>query len=478
MRRLPWTKAMASRALVALAATTLIACASNEFSPRPPDLRGAPKLWVPSFTTARLSNGITLHVNTDPYLPMVSVAIGIRGGFLMDSPEKAGLAQFFTRNLLARTERLDRKELARAMDTVGARIGGGALADGILMYTDVMEDRAVGALKLLAEILSHPGFDAAQMERIRIEQRSNLEDGLGNPGTAAMWGIRQVVFGTGHPMGLPEVGTKSSIASFTLDDLQARAHQVLRPDQIVIVMAGRVEPALAQKAVEAVFGGWAAPSGPPAALVKPVGPGPAPEDRQLVHYIPQAGASQTTIVVARRGLAIGDPNYEFLRMVSGRAPRGASAWLRGVEQVTYGVGGINEANTQSGFFGARLSVETPATGMALKSLLGRYGARLGGSVDIEKVLLLTGEGQPFYTLHGRTTSIARQFVLGLPLDHFAQLRQRIDDVREAEIEIKTQDLIDDDLMEVVLVGDEAAIRAQVPATGLGTLTRLILSAGR
>jgi hypothetical protein len=39
-------------------------------------------------------------------------------------------------------------------------------------------------------------------------------------------------------------------------------------------------------------------------------------------------------------------------------------------------------------------------------------------------------------------------------------------------------LIDDDLMEVVLVGDEAAIRAQVPATGLGTLTRLILSAGR
>jgi zinc protease len=478
MRRQVSAKWAAWGGLVALAAATLVACASTEFSPQPPDLRGAPKLWVPSFSTARLSNGITLHVNTDPYLPMVSVAVGIRGGFLMDPPDKAGLAQFFVRNLMARTERLDRKQLAQTMDVIGARIGGGVLGDGIVMSTDVLEDRATGALKLLAEILIRPGFDAGEMERIRLEQRSNLDDGLGNPGTAAMWGIRQVVFGTGHPMGLPEVGTKSSIHGFTLDDLKARAHQVLRPDQIVIVMAGRVEPALAQQAAQAVFGGWAAPAGPPAALAKPAGPGPEPEDRQLVHYIPQAGASQTTIVVARRGLPIGDPNYEFLRMVSGRAPRGASAWLRGVEQVTYGVGGIFEANSQAGFFGARLSVDAPATGMALKSLLGRYGARLGGSIDIEKVLLLTGEGQPFYTLRGRTASVARQHILGLPLDHFAQLRQRIDDVREAEVEIKTQDLIDDDLMEVVLVGDEAAIREQVPATGLGTLTRLILSAGR
>jgi zinc protease len=471
-----WPRMMAWAALLAVAA-----CASGGFSPQPPDMRGAPKLWVPAFTTARLPSGLTLHVNPDPYLPMVSIAVGLRGGYLIDRPGKSGLAHFFAQNLVTRCERFDHLGLAATFDVVGAPVDAQVMADGILLTIDVLEDRAAGALKLMAELLSRPGFDEATMERVRLQQRSNLEDGFGNPATAATWGLRQVLFGPRHPMAVPALGTRSSLAGLSLADLQERARLVLRPDQAVVVVAGRVDPQMVLQVVQNVFAGWTAPASGAVtvdSLLAQVGPGPEPEKRTRVHYIAQAGASQTTVVVGRRGLPITDPHYDHLRLVSGRAPADASSWLRGTVQVTYGVGGIADANTRTGYFGATLTVDTPSTGMALESLLSRYGARLDGSVDIEKVLLLSREGLPYYTLAGRTASVAGHFVSGRPLDYFAQLRQRIDDERAQNVELVAETFIDDDRMQVVLVGDEAALRAQIPGIDEGTLTPLLLTAAQ
>ncbi|HEY0708391.1 MAG TPA: insulinase family protein, partial [Polyangia bacterium] len=245
-------------------------------------------------------------------------------------------------------------------------------------------------------------------------------------------------------------------------------------------VSGNVDVPTVEQVAQTLFGGWTVAAGGDgdarrAALVASADASKA-EDRERVFYIPQKGATQTTVVVGRKGLALTHPQHYLLRLVTGRAPAGASAWLRGVEQVTYGVSSIGDANTVTGYFGARLSVDTPSTALALESIVSRYGARLPGNFDIEKVVLLATEGMTFYSLAGRTRAVARQHIAGQPLDHFAQLRQRIDDQRVAEVETVTDDFIDDDSMQVVLVGDEAALRGQIPGTRLGELTPLDLAA--
>ena len=62
----------------------------NTVSVAPLLILGAPpKLWVPAFTTSHLPNGLELSVNPDNYLPMAAIAVGVRGGFLLDPPAKA-----------------------------------------------------------------------------------------------------------------------------------------------------------------------------------------------------------------------------------------------------------------------------------------------------------------------------------------------------------------------------------------------------
>jgi zinc protease len=475
------TTTVAARTIVGSAlllfASLLSACASSGFSPQPPELRGEPKLWVPAFTTTRLPNGLTLHVNADPHLPMVAVAIGIRGGYLLDPPNKAGLSALMADSLITQSARIDRRTLANSYDAVGNRPTVATTPDGIILSMDVLEDRSAGALKIFSELLMRPAFDADDLERLRLEAAAEIEDSLSRPDSLALMGLRQLIYGDQHPLGLPSRGTRTSLTRITVTDLEERARQVLRPDQVVIVVAGAVDATLVAQTTSTLFGAWARP-GTPSVRPPVVGPGLEPEGRKQVFFIAQPGATQTTIAVGRRGLPLTHPDHYLLRLVTGRAPAGASAWLRGKERVTYGVSALSEANTCSGHFGARLSVDAGATAMALDSIIGRYNARLDGYLDGEKVGLLAGEGLSFYSLKGRVISVAGQHVQGLPLDHFMQLRQRIDDQREGEVQIVSDKFIDGDAMQIVLVGDVNQLNAQVPGTNLGALTPLRLAAWR
>jgi predicted Zn-dependent peptidase len=241
---------------------------------------------------------------------------------------------------------------------------------------------------------------------------------------------------------------------------------------VSIGVAGRVEPELVAKAVTVKFGEWKAPAAarPPAAPAVVRDPG----SRKKIYYLPRPALSQTVICLGSRGVPESDPRYHLLRMVTGRAPASAGSWLRGVEQVTYGVRAIDEASTQTGLYGSYLSVDAGATGSALKSVLDRYDAQLEGYFDIEKVVVLTIEGSPFFTLAGRAQHVARLFVRGLPIDHFTQLRERLDNERGNELSNLVFDFMKSDRMQVVLVGDPEIIKSQVPPLGEGELEVLQL----
>jgi predicted Zn-dependent peptidase len=466
-RTRPWQVPLL--ALVGLGA----GCAAAGFSPQPPELGGAPKLWVPEFTSTRLGNGLSLHVNPDPYLPMVAVAVGIRGGALLDPPEKAGLTALLAEAMVARTERLDRQTMAAVYDAVGGQVRARVGPDGIVLSIEVLEDGLAGALKLLAEILLRPGFDPGTLAWLKADQVSWLASLESDPTAAAMQGLRQVVFGTRHPLGLPLRGTRSSVRSFTLEDLQARHRLSVQPANVAIAVAGRAAPAEVQQLVSGLFGGWA--SSGPALGKRAIPAAPAVEDRHHVHMIARPGLSQTVVYVGRLGLGQSDARYYFLRIAARRVAASAGGWLRGVEHMTYGVGAIDDASARFGIYGAHLAVDAKATGEGVRSMVERYDAMPGGFYDIEKVVVLTQEGRPYYTIAGRTGTIAELFLLERPVDHFKKLREMIDDDRGNDLTDVTYEFIKSSKMQVVLVGDPDVIRAQVSSLGLGELRPLQLA---
>jgi zinc protease len=448
-------------------------CASSNFSPYPPPRRGAPKLFVPSFATSKLSNGLQISVNRDGYLPMAAIAVGIRGGSLLDPPAKAGLSRLLADMLTTRADQLPRLKLAGLYDAIGDRVHVEVMPDGIILHLEVLEDRTGPALAMLAHLLQHPDFDPDELERLRSISKTLASHQLADPDTAAMLAIRQVVFGAQHPAGASAQGTPRSLAAITVADLRTRYEQVVRPDNIVIGVAGRAEPELVVKVATDRFGGWKAP--PTARATSSGGAGPDPGKRTKIYYLSRPALSQTVICVASRGVPESDPRYHLLRMVTGRAPASAGSWLRGMEQVTYGVQAIDEASSQTGLYGSYLSVDAKATGSALKSVLDRYDAQPEGSFDIEKVVVLTMESRSFFTLSGRAHHVASLFVRGLPIDHFTKLRERLDDERGSDLPNLVFDYMKSDRMQVVLVGDPEVIKSQVPPLGEGELEELRLT---
>jgi zinc protease len=465
------TGVVATIAAVALASA---GCAGRAgLMPQPPELLGEPKMWMPTFTSRTLPNGIVLQTNRDLYLPMVSIAIGLRGGAAGDPADKAGLTLLMMRALISRTERLDRVHLSALFDVVGGVPSARAMPDGVVFQLDVLEDRLHGALRLLGEVLQKPGFTDEELARLKDEQQRLFVERIADPDAAAMAGMRQVLYGRGHPLGRPAEGTRASLAGISVADLRARHQQVVHPRNLALVVSGRFEDAELTQAVNEVFGKWT-PAPPPPAPPLPAAALPAGSKRQQVFYVPRPGLAQTVILVGTPGLPEKHPDRYVLRILARRVPGSASGWLRGVQQVTYGVGYIEDVSAQAGWVGAQMAVDAAHTGSALASLVNRYDAMVGGNFDVEKVALLTGEGMPYYSIVGRTVTLASLHARGLPLDHWAQLRQKLDDEREHNLQNLMMEHLSGDRMQVVLVGDPDVITRQVPGQGLGGLQLLTL----
>jgi hypothetical protein len=102
----------------AFVATALVAACgggSDVVRPPPPLAYRPPRLDVfwPNFKATRLPNGLTAICNGDPGLPLVSVALGVRGGTAIDPVPRAGLSHVLARTLAtARTRKLAPHDLA------------------------------------------------------------------------------------------------------------------------------------------------------------------------------------------------------------------------------------------------------------------------------------------------------------------------------------------------------------------------------
>ncbi len=462
-----------ARLLAALLASTLAACgATASYSPQPPELLGAPKLWVPTFSTKRLGNGIETLVNVDPHLPVVSIAIGIRGGSLLDGPGRAGLSSLLAAAMVERTQVLPRVRMLGLYDHLGARMHASSSPDGLMFQIQVLEDRLPEALGLASEILRRPLFDPGLLERLKAEQLASLEAIESNPSALGRAGLDYVLFGGAHPLGLPAVGTRSSLRRISVDDLAARHRAIVRPDNVVIVVAGRADPQVASTAIERLLGDWKADASGP--TPKPAVAVPTPGERRIVHFVARPEQTQTTMVVGQLGPPRTHPDQPLVAIFAGRVSRSAGGWLRGVENLTYGVSSLVDVNGTTGIYGAQAHVDAQATGRALESLVQRYDAQVGGSFDVEKVVTLTQLGMPGYTIVGRARQQADLYVGGLPFDHWARLRARLDDMRSSELPDVFYDYAKSARMQIVLVGDPAVIKSQVPPLGLGELRELAL----
>ncbi|AEI65546.1 M16 family metallopeptidase [Corallococcus macrosporus] len=259
---------MKTRALMSL--TALLGLAGCATTPKPPPDETAPPPAVPAqteqpqatspeaaaparpesvpATPLRQPKPMELVVLARPDTPIVSFRLVFHTGSVDDPKGKEGLTAL-TARLMAEggTQKLSASQLLEALYPMAAELDVFVDKEFTAFSGRVHKDFLTRFQDIFTDVLLAPRLDAAELERLRANAISDVENGLRSANDEALGKVAlDALIYEGHPYAHFTGGTVQGLKAITLDDVKAHAQRVFTQDRLVIGLAGAVDDALAQ----------------------------------------------------------------------------------------------------------------------------------------------------------------------------------------------------------------------------------------
>ncbi|MCI5564867.1 MAG: insulinase family protein [Clostridiales bacterium] len=245
-----------------------------------------------------LENGLTLLVETMPYLRSASIGVWVKAGSVLETPEENGLSHFMEHMAFKGTQKRTSRQIAEEMDAVGGHLNAATSKLCTNYYAKVIDEDLPLAADILADIVRNPALDRQEMDKERgviLEEIAMVED---SPEDVVYDVLAEAVFGV-QPLGQTILGPSERIAAYQPEDLRAFRARHYGPQNTVVAIAGNVEPQRARALVEEKFGDWRGAAGeifPEEVAVD--------EQRRLFR---DKDTEQVHLCVSFRGVGMGSP---------------------------------------------------------------------------------------------------------------------------------------------------------------------------
>ncbi|MEM6837518.1 MAG: pitrilysin family protein [Cyanobacteria bacterium P01_C01_bin.120] len=267
-----------------------------------------------------LDNGLTVVVIENPVADIVSARLLINAGTAREPRSQAGLFSLLSSLLTKGTQNLSSMEIAERVESVGASVGTDASADYSLISLKTVTADFEAILALTADILRFPSFPAAEFDLEQHLTLQSIRSMKEQPFTLAFNALRAAMYGE-HPYGVPGIGTEASVTNLSPDDLSQTHQTFYRPDNCVMVVAGRITPVAAIALVKEYLGDWAAPPTAMPPQVYPAVPTTA------THQAIAQPTHQSIILVGYPAPPVKDEAYATLKLISTYLGSGLSSRL-------------------------------------------------------------------------------------------------------------------------------------------------------
>lgn len=261
---------------------------------------------VPPIQHWTLDQGARVYFVQNDNLPIVDIrltfdAAGARDG---DLP---GLAQLTSALLDQGNGGVDAGEIARRLETVGARLSGGSERDMAWLQLRSLTNPAAleQAVDTLARIIGSPDFPATAFERQKARMLVGLQAVRQSPDELGTRAFYRAIYGN-HPYANPPSGTEQSLPQITRDHVVNFYRQYYTAGNVVIAIVGAIDRAQAETLARRLND--ALPAGPAAPPLPPVQP-PAQSQLEQVPF----NSAQTHIIIGQPAIARGDKDiYAFM----------------------------------------------------------------------------------------------------------------------------------------------------------------------
>lgn len=438
-----------------------------------------PPVRFPPVREGRLSSGLRLRTVEHAGPPVVTCVLTLPVGSASDPDRQPGLVALTADLLDEGSMTRPALELHVALDRIGARLGTVVGTDALTVSLTTLGRFAAEGLRLLAEIVVTPRFDAADVDRVRQLRRNRLRQLRTVPGAVADRVLLETLY-PAHPYGHLGIGTDESLEGLDVDDVRRFHQEALGLGSATLVAVGALSHSELADAAEQAFGDLPAEAPDAGVVVDPSDlPPPGPASARLV-LVDRPGAVQTELRVGHVGAARLTPDYHALlalnMVLGGQFSSRLNQRLREEKGYTYGVRSAFDCRRAPGPFSVEAGVQADATVESVQEVLAQMSAIgddrpvTSSEIDLARAALTRGFARGFETAGQVARGIARLVSQRLPADYYDTFVPMVESVQIGAVTAAARVHLRAEEATVVAVGPAERYSDALADLGLGLPT--------
>lgn len=194
-------------------------------SPGPTPAPVPPSMWRGVF-----ANGLKYIGTENKEVPRTYMLLSISAGHRQEDPAKAGMAQLLVAMLDQSTQKYSAERIEEKTEMLGSEISISLSSDEIQVFITSMTRNLDSTFALVEQKLFYPKWDAAEFELVKKRQLESIANMSTQPGAMADFIYSKMLYGEGHIMAIPQMGTKETVEKLTLEDVKAYHAKMFSPD--------------------------------------------------------------------------------------------------------------------------------------------------------------------------------------------------------------------------------------------------------
>ena len=207
-----------------------------------------------SVTRATLANGLTVLVHRDVSAPVVAIVTYVKAGYFDETDDVVGVAHVLEHMYFKGTPARGVGEIAKQTKAAGGYLNAGTIYDHTSYYAVLPASGFVAGLEVQADAYANSMIDAEELAReleVIIQEAKRKAD---NPQALAIETLYELLHDR-HRIRRWRIGREPGLRALRREHVDGFYRNFYHPGSTVLVVAGDVDPQVALREIERLYGG-------------------------------------------------------------------------------------------------------------------------------------------------------------------------------------------------------------------------------
>jgi predicted Zn-dependent peptidase len=206
------------------------------------------------YTLHTLDNGLRIVIERMPDVRSAAAGFLVRTGARDEVAEAAGVSHFLEHMMFKGTAKRDWRQITVEFDQMGSLYNAFTSEDRTVYFGWVRQKDIARQMELLADMIRStlPQGEFDTEKKVVLEEIAMAKDSLEH---VAFDFIQEKVFAD-HPLAWPVLGYEQTVQGLTRERMREYFEERYAPDNIMLIVAGRVDPKEIIGSAEELCGSW------------------------------------------------------------------------------------------------------------------------------------------------------------------------------------------------------------------------------